>query len=714
MKRILALLLSLVMIMSLFTACGDQTESKTDKEETEQIKTEQKDEVPVIQEENTLGFSDEVFAALTNAVVLRNDTPRALVDGVVTMMTQVPMVSEDAVYIPGAFVTVGLGGSATYNEADMCWTLEQNGISWTLNLNSSTVEKNGQSLPLNNNVAALDDDFLISAKDYTTITGTDLVMENELIVVGDGIQQAMDQLTTDGKSAMMGIMEKNLANVAGADVSEGFDHLEISKVVDVDTTSLPMKMPKDVLVAVCAGMYVEELGFKANSTMKDSVNFSMVVYNTGLTYGVAESYTQDGVLVDRKLISPHGGRYQSVSSAITNAGLMIGDTVDWITTGDMSGVEYRNPGISTSTEIELVMPKDGYVFITNNPQYSEYVAASNAMLYFAQLYMCMSTVSELVEDGTVAVRNKLIETAIDVLCDDPAAVDTLANMFRKFLRDLGDSSPVDLTKQSKLFRESFAFEAQSSLEQFTDIMDQALEITLDFYGEAHDVLATEILSKAPLVGETLELFEIIADGERLICLSSDMVSNQNNVPLVFCAADWRTAYAKVLREVDFGNSGPYDPKFALCYIDTNSIPELVVMDGATGASTAQVLTYTKGEILRRATPAGAYYGSMIYYEFGDVLVSGSLRFGVESIGYTSFMDPNAGPNYYFSNDYYAVGENDKNATYTYNNATVFKWYYNDRLAWVEKKYSKFEKLVLEYDDCYYITESNIQKYIEKK
>jgi len=138
------------------------------------------------------------------------------------------------------------------------------------------------------------------------------------------------------------------------------------------------------------------------------------------------------------------------------------------------------------------------------------------------------------------------------------------------------------------------------------------------------------------------------------------------------------------------------------------------MEGASLVSQAYVFSYRNGEILVRKDKAPAYYGCMSYYEFGDVQVAYSLNRGYEGLRWRRFLIPEEGDSYIFNNDYFAVGENEKEATYRYQEKEVSKWYYDYMIQKVENKYSKYEKIALDYGDCFEITEGNIRMVIEKK
>ncbi len=122
------------------------------------------------------------------------------------------------------------------------------------------------------------------------------------------------------------------------------------------------------------GMYMENYAYELTEA-KDFANVSFDIYNTSRVYGIVESYYENGTLYDAKIIdktvaNPNTSIYATL---IEQPVYIIKDTFS----GELLSYRSEGRGASKLTHIDIAIPKNGYIKITNDPLDSYFVEIIN-------------------------------------------------------------------------------------------------------------------------------------------------------------------------------------------------------------------------------------------------------------------------------------------------------------------------------------------------
>lgn len=121
------------------------------------------------------------------------------------------------------------------------------------------------------------------------------------------------------------------------------------------------------------GLYIDSYSYTVNADKTATVSFD--VYNTNYTYGVVEVYSAEGKVKGAILISKMSTNNTSIKKALwDNSFCLIRDLMD----GDF--LSYRQEsGFSKRTQVSVVIPENGYIKISNDPENSSIVGIINSV-----------------------------------------------------------------------------------------------------------------------------------------------------------------------------------------------------------------------------------------------------------------------------------------------------------------------------------------------
>ena len=721
MKRIISLLLIVSLTMGCFTGCSDKLSGILDginKGFKSKTSAGSKDTSVSEDMAKKYGLTDEFSEKMQATVILKKDMELAFVNGFTEEVSQAPFEYEKSIYIPCGFVTKSLGGSAKKDGTNQKWKIGLNEEKWSIDLKNKTAKTGETEIKINKSLINSENDFMISTTDYSAITGLDAFVKDDTIFVGKDVGDTVMNLPEEGDKLINGVINSHLVadNIGKSSVStkNDFDRLEISKILDIDPADVPFKVQKEKLVASSGNLYIEDLSIKHHPTKKNYCICDMTVYNTGMTYAIVESFTNDDKMVDDSFVEPYGGRYESVLKSLANTAIIINGTIKSIATQDVSEILYRSSAISGSTKVSLEVPLDGYIFITSNPDYSDKLAVCDALSFTAQLYLASSSIISLnIEDASATMRDLIVESAINTIGNNSVSMAQIAGSFRDFIKTKKEHSPLNCIGYVNESVESFSQVMENCEFDMEKLLDQSVDLAAKGLSETIDVSIKKILSLCPDVGWAFNIMDFISDIENFACIITEYETAYLRKPLVIKFADWRTAYARLLRKREFKGSEHAEARFGLSYVDKNNIPELIIMDCQSQRSRAHVFTFKdykvegiEGETI--PTP----YGYFLYNEFGDVTLAGFLQHGHETLVYRNVLGANK-IIYSFYNDCMVTGDESK-ATYKVDDKAVSKEYYDYMISVAKKEYGVYEEKKLDYEQCYPITEENIKKKIESR
>lgn len=148
------------------------------------------------------------------------------------------------------------------------------------------------------------------------------------------------------------------------------DHYLLYTLNSVPTQKID-KYPTNIYNA--NGLYIDSYQYIVNADQSATVSFD--VYNTNYTYGAVEVYDENGNIKDAVLIEKMTSSNTSIKEALwDNIGYLVRDIID----GDV--LSYRQEsGYSKRTDISVIIPKNGYIKITNDPENSLLVGFVNSV-----------------------------------------------------------------------------------------------------------------------------------------------------------------------------------------------------------------------------------------------------------------------------------------------------------------------------------------------
>lgn len=685
--------------------------------------SQQEEEIAYLEDPN-LGLTEEFTAALEQALIMLADSSTCISGGVVQTLTGLaPTVFDGTVMIPAAFVAQWLGGSAEYSP-------EQLETVVTVGETTIRIPDNGEAFYVNDaeveltgkGIITRQGSSLIPAEEYCQALNQPLTMTEGLLVIGRELPQTDNP---DSASLVLDAMRQRMSTpavVTGSTPAGTYqERSTYSESIVIDPTvelaegsQVLTSAPADTLLAVAGSLYVENLVVTVNP--EGGYIVEMDIYNyLGYTYGSAEVYDKDENLVDHDRIAPFEGQKSSIISAITDVFVLSGDLSKTITTGT-DYMNHRSDLNAKKTSVTLNVPDGGYIFITCNPQHSDYVALYNAIHTLVSIMNASGDLagSEAPEQDGQSLKDKVVDTLVKELTKDPTAFAEIVTEFREIALPKEQCMPWQ-TKEIVLDT------AEKILDMFqrADInigkmLEDAVKSNLS---GAIDKGVEEFLEKAlPMTKVALDSWKISANFSNLFCLFMDLENVNHTKSLIIEISDWRAAYAQLLRERTPGDG---TQRFTLAFIDGDNVPELIAINAvAHYGSSVEIYSYRFRQIHTVQDSYGhpyldVAYASLYYVEYASTVVRGNFHMGITSTNYLQ-LDENYvldSTHVFYDDEQFCEGSGDK-PTYNYNDEVVSRWQYMYLLNKLDNQYADSTVYLDGFTDGWAITEANIKEVLK--
>lgn len=709
MKKYLSFLLVICLLMSCFTACdfGGNSEGNDDGDSSG------KDKLKVTAKED-VGIPDEWIEAMDDALILLEDSHLSFVQGELCDENGgVPIRMDGKLYLPALFVAESLGAETE---------VKKDGNELTVQLEETTIELiadafelivNGKSQSLDTPVVLENSELMVPATPYCQALGYDMRDEDGLIFISNDLEAAEQGASAQSVGLVHSAVRAQLTPVSGGLFQgEGtYDQRKAcSEIVVIDPTLAPWSSPAGELAAVSGCLFIEDLSITMAS--EDQFDCSMTVYNyLGYTYGSVEVYDSDDNLVELEQITPFEGQKDSITGAFCDIGTLMSDIQKAVTNLDLDHLNYKSSLNSSIQEIKVRVPVGGYVFITCNPEHSQYVALYNAAHALVEVAMSTGDVASLAfgsgDEDTFkdAMKDEIIET---LLSKGPKAVE-IAEEFCTMLSKTSNCSVAEVGKYVSQMAKSMADMFQRADINVGELLSDAAE---EAATTVSDFALEKLLTKfAPFTKSAFDSWNIICNTSNLFCLFQDLQSVSNTRSILLETADWRAAYAKILREHEEG----FNLRFVLGYVDGDMIPELMVIDAvAHFGNTLEIFSYRDGEIVKLKDTGGetemsVQYASFSYVELAGVLSRGGMHMGYVSNQYLMLEGDQFQSKHLFRDN----SGTEEEPYFQYNDKDVTEWYYRWKQSELDKEYSPAIVYVDGFSDGYDLTEKNIVAVLEQ-
>ena len=626
-RKLTALLLAAALMLSLLAGCGK--EPAPEAAET----------VPPEDTAKAFALPEELAAALSRAVILLTDSENGHAGGVKAALADAaPRLLGGELYIPAAFVARGLGGTASQEEGKL--TVAWGGNTLEIRSDTEQILLNGTEQSFASGAAFTEEGVLVPAEEYCEMLGAELSCREDLVFIGQGLEAGFHNADSQTLSLVCSAMKTNLAGslpkLEGATFAERAKH---AFVLNLDPENCPFATAQDTLVAVTGSLYVDNLSVEYLEE-KDSFQVKMTVYNyLGYCYGSVEVYDRNDRLVELERVKPYEGMKASAIGAVADMAKVCFDTAEALAYWDAQYLTYRTDLNSSVNEITVEVPRDGYIFITCNPAYSEYVALSDMVYALVHTTISLSELSEVVfgekVNGAETV-DRLVEFIVEQLQKDPGL---LMEMKTEFARIFGNRE-YDFLNLGNAAGEV----AKAVLESFDrmeipiwDILSEALEFLIadPLSEDGEQLLLDTFLKKvselAPVANKALDAWKISTTAGNMVSCFMDLSSVTGCGALILEISDWREAYARELEPM-IGSGDRY----TLAYLNGDNTPELLVLhaEGRIG-SYARIYSYMCRQVVPIPTEYGydmqMGYGEMMYLPYQGTLIQGNSYNGVAFI-----------------------------------------------------------------------------------
>ena len=708
LKRIISLLLLVSMILGCFVGC-DQGNSERD--DGRGSGSSGKNKLKVTAQED-VGISKELIRALDEALILLEGSNLVFVDGKVCDADGVaPSRLNDVLYLPAKYVAECLGAETKLNKDGTKLSVQLGKTKVDLLADAFELTVNGKSVSMESPVMLEDAIFSVPAEPFCEALGQTIRQDNGLIYISNDLAAAEDGVSADVVGMVGSAVRAQLTPVSGG-LFEGEGNYDqrkdCSEVMVIDPTLAPWSSPEGELAAVSGSLYIEDISITMAN--EDEFDCSFTVYNyLGYTYGSVEVYDSDDQLVELEQISPFEGQKSSITGAFCDIGVLMSDVKKAVTNLNLDHLNYKSSLNSSIQNIKVRVPVGGYVFITCNPEHSDYVAIYNTAHALVEVAMATGDVASLAfgSGDEDTFKDAMKDEVIEALLGKGAKAAEIAAEFNNMFSKASNCSLADVggyvAQMAKSLANLFQRADIDIGELLTSAAEEAATTVADF---ALEKLLTNF---APFTKPAFDSWNIICNTSNLFCMFQDMQSTRNVRSLMLETADWRAAYARILREHEDG----YNLRFVLCYIDGDMIPELVVIDAvAHFGNTIEFFSYKDGKIIKLKGSGGEtemsfQYASFVYAELQGVICSGGMHMGYVSNHYQVLE----GDQFQIKHSFYDNSGTMEEPSFTYNGTDVSEWYYNMKMSEMKKKYAD-QVLVDGFSDGYDLTEQNIVKVLE--
>jgi len=646
-----------------------------------------------------LDIPADLVSVLDRALILRPDCCFAFLQGKRTALAgPTPIQMEGILMVPALFTLESLGGKVTkaLSEAGSC-TILWGDTELVLEKGSQTAICNGKSKNLSTAVVSQEGDLLVAIADLQALLGLTYICRDDLIFIGPDVAQ-IAQATGDSAALIFSALDAELQNdfevaasLGAIDQSAGYlDRSLRAESLVLTADMIPYTSKNGETVAVAGSLYVEDLKVEGSGTSDDYYTCTMTVYNTGYTYGSIEAYDKDDNLIEFERIKPFDGQKASVSKAFTDVIVLGEDIVQAIGDKSLAHLDYRSSLNASSSQIRLEVPADGYIFITCNPNHSQQVSIYNAIHAFVTV---TSLAQDLISSDDGGMKQVLTDSLVQQVLEDATLVGELATEFANLFAGMDATpwKPADFAQEM----------SQKLLTMFSrcdfDIGKAMVTCAGKLSQSAADKAAEAYLTKLiPAMEVAFTSWKFSASSSNLICLFMDLQYCTNTRSVIIEVGDWRTAYAKLLRQ----RPASGDQRFMLGYINGDGIPDLMVFTCSMShyGNSVEIFTYQNRQVKpildhNGSSVLGIAYGVFFYAELQSVMKRGNMNMGISSVNYMHIQD-NRIQHTDVLYDNTATGQAPE---FYYNDEQVGKVYYYWKLNSLESKYEDTMQRVEGYD-----------------
>lgn len=691
LKRLIALL-GVALILFSCVACS------SNESERHHHRDDDGDDREALPDVETFEITKAFENAMDESLILLIDSNLCYVSGERTEINGVaPCYIGEYLFLPVIFVAESLG--AEFSTDGEVITVNYGDITVEIPLSGESLTVNGEEVELELGTVTLEYGTLVPAEDYCAALEEELMVDDGLILIGDGLSDAVATVPEEGVNMAFSAIRADLNPVAAAISAGGVysgdatyaDRCQYGETITIDVDIVPCQSEYGDLVGRAGSLYVEDLVVTPSDALPGGHKVTMTVYNCqGYTYGSVEVYDKNDQLVEFERVTPYQGAKDSVVGLVTDAAIIAKDMYQAITDPNLEYQDYRSETMSSRNEITVNVPEGGYIFITMNPFYSDYVALYNAVHTYVQLASASKTVVEALTDAdldSAAFQQQLVDYLVEKILPDPVAVAEIASEFQYFVMDTDDSyKPWEFGSvvESKAAGLMTIFENADF-----DINKAMQDLVKDILSDAVDKgLETFVTAVVPVTEIAFDSWKYSTEASNLVCLFMDLKYCAGTGGLIIEVCDWRTAYANVLRSAP-EDTNSFAVYYHLGYLNDDCVPEMfVIHNGSHYGSYVEIYSYQNRQVESIVDFYGekniaVAYGVMYYFEFANTVLTGNLHMGYSSTTYREVIYNQLCTVHLFCDDYQAGG-----SEATYNDQPVTQRVYEQLMHDVAAEYGE--------------------------
>lgn len=573
MKRIIAYLLVVVLLLGTFSGCAKK--SSDQKEAAGSGETVQQEDLAV----RPLEIPEDYQEAVKESIIMICGSDAYYVNGErVSIDEPTPRYFGEEFYVAASFLAKATDGDYFWNESQRTAEFSAFGHEITAAADSAEVLFDGEKKSLEFPTFAIDDKVMVPLQGVGKMLNKSVHESGEVYYLTDpeNGKRLSEDFAEKGRYGSLIAAELGLNSSAANAIRSERDYstrLKTAQRIYYAQEELPFKTGKDVLVAQTGGLYVEDVNI-SEADAKGNNRIQMTVYNMGYTYGSAEIYDKDDKLVKAVRIQPYEGLKSSVISALANLVLVAVHITEAAVYQDFDYLTYKASYNAATTQIDETIPEGGYLFLTANPEHSEYVAVYNFVHLWTMLITSMKDMNPLWEDKLEFkdLKKTVEQAVVDAVIPDSDRVAEIAMNLRAFFKELDFSSMSTkekaeaICKQFKTMLQNFNFDWEAFAEGVVEVDDSWIKTIGKYY--------------VPMLTVPLETWDITNNLSNICCTLMDMSACYYVNSYMFESANWRKAYAEFLNESQEGMTLQmyYEKgkgRFALVNINDDDVPELL-------------------------------------------------------------------------------------------------------------------------------------------
>lgn len=331
---------------------------------------------------NSSSKQEEITELLQRSIILSINSPLCYVWGKQTYLDKdnlsvMPIVKNGRTLVPIRFIAESLGGTVKWDASTSTATIKSGNNTIKITMNSKTMYLNNKAIKLDVPAQNINGRTLIPLRALSETLNKQVGYYKGFIIVSDS-KIVLDTADSDIQK-MIEYIRYSMLVYGNPDSSDkiSFMNKRVGKnnYYAIKANEIPFNAEKNKLLCATSGLFIENV----TCTEKDSGNYllSMDVYNTAYSYGVVEVYSADGDWIKSIKINRHEGSPTSISDTLSSAldatyglGWAMGNAIK----GDNSDLMYRNSTVSECTNVNTIVPKGSFVYITNSITDSQYVS----------------------------------------------------------------------------------------------------------------------------------------------------------------------------------------------------------------------------------------------------------------------------------------------------------------------------------------------------